>query len=161
VPQSRNRSALAPNTVGIVDGFTHPMDILAQIPWETRWPAEGGLDRLIERLEQEPHEELVDHGGDDDRQRDPGCRRSVTGTGSKSPQKTQRVADLEFLRRLFNWAGSVQGPDRRPICAVQPLKSYEIPYTPNPKRPVARYDRWLLIREHADAVDAQQLFGGF
>jgi hypothetical protein len=46
------------------------MDILADISWETQWPAGGGLDRLITWLEQEPHEELVDQEGDDDRQRD-------------------------------------------------------------------------------------------
>ena len=34
-------------------------------------------------------------------------------------------------------------------------------HSPNPRRPVATYDRYLAIREHADQVDRQGLFGAF
>jgi hypothetical protein len=43
-------------------GFTHPMDILADVPWETRWPTGGALDRLADGLQQEPREQPVDQG---------------------------------------------------------------------------------------------------
>jgi hypothetical protein len=46
-----------------MDGFTRPVDILAQTPWETQWPRGGRLDRLIERLEHELQE--VQHRQDE------------------------------------------------------------------------------------------------
>lgn len=41
------------------------------------------------------------------------------------------------------------------------LTRYAIPTNANPRRPVATYDRYLAVREHADAVDPQRLFGAF
>jgi integrase len=38
---------------------------------------------------------------------------------------------------------------------------YEIPRNTNPRRPLATYDRFLKVMEHADAVEPQKLFGGF
>ena len=41
------------------------------------------------------------------------------------------------------------------------MRGYPIPQSKNPKRPVASCDRYLKIREHADQVDPQRLFGSF
>jgi integrase len=70
-------------------------------------------------------------------------------------------ADLEFLRRVCNWALTVTRGNGKPLLDHHPLTRYTIPVNANPRRPVATYDRYLAVREHADAVDRQGLFGAF
>lgn len=80
-----------------------------------------------------------------------------------APKPTDRTigADLEFLRRVLNWARGVQGPDGRPLVTVRPFDGFTIPETAHPKRPVAPYSRWVAVSRTADTVDPQRLFGGF
>jgi len=80
-----------------------------------------------------------------------------------SARPTDRTigADLEFLRRGCNWALSVTRSNGKPLLGAHPLARYAIPRNANPRCPVATYDRYLAIREHADAVDRQRLFGAF
>jgi integrase len=61
-------------------------------------------------------------------------------------------ADLEFLRRLFRWALGVTRTDGSPLVSRNPLQGYPIPNTVNPCRPVATYDRYLAVREHAQGL---------
>jgi len=44
---------------------------------------------------------------------------------------------------------------------VNPIAGFQPPRTKQPRRPVATYDRFLKVLEHADAIDPQKLFGGF
>lgn len=52
------------------------------------------------------------------------------------------------------------------LCAASgargaPRRGYARPDTPNPRRPVATYDRFLKLRKHAGKVDPQRLFASF
>ncbi len=78
-------------------------------------------------------------------------------------QPTDRTigADLEFLRRVCNWALTVTRGNGKPLLSAHPLTRYAIPRNANPRRPVATYERYLAVREHAEAVDRQRLFGPF
>ena len=80
-----------------------------------------------------------------------------------APHPTDRTvgADLEFLRRVCNWALTVTRGNGKPLLDRHPLTRYAIPTNANPRRPVATYDRYLAIREHANVVDRQGLFGAF
>jgi hypothetical protein len=80
-----------------------------------------------------------------------------------SAKPTDRTigADLEFLRRVCNWALTVTRANGKPLLAHHPLTRYSIPTNANPRRPVATYERYLAVREHADEVDRQRLFGPF
>lgn len=86
-----------------------------------------------------------------------------------NPTERTIGADVEFLRRVYNWASTVMDDAkpgdaagrRKPLTTHQPVRNYAIPATPNPARPLATYDRWLAVRAVADAVDPQALFGGF
>jgi hypothetical protein len=89
---------------------------------------------------------------------------TLTVSGVKlSARPTDRTvgADLEFLRRVCNWALTVTRGNGQPLLVHHPLTRYAIPTNANPRRPVATYDRYLAVREHADAVDGQGLFGAF
>jgi integrase len=70
-------------------------------------------------------------------------------------------ADLEYLRAAFNHATRVVRPSGKRLLAVNPIAGYEILRNKNPRRPLATYDRYLAVLEHADAVEPQRLFGGF
>jgi integrase len=70
-------------------------------------------------------------------------------------------ADIVFLVSALNWATNVQLTDGSRLLEQNPLRGYEIPRNKNPRRPVATYDRYLAVREHADDVDPQRLFGSF
>ena len=80
-----------------------------------------------------------------------------------APHPTNRTvgADLEFLRRVCNWPLTVTRGNGKPLLDHHPLTHYAIPTNANPRRPVATYDRYLAIRQHADEVDRQGLFGAF
>src|SRR3954453_9773255 len=80
-----------------------------------------------------------------------------------SAKPTDRTigADLEFLRRVCNWALAVTRGNGKPLLTAHPLTRYAIPRNANPRRPIATYERYLAIREHADPVDRQRLFGPF
>jgi hypothetical protein len=80
---------------------------------------------------------------------------------AKKPSDTTIGGDLVFLNSVLNWACKVRTPDGGRLLADNPLRGYPIPQSKNPKRPVVSYDRYLKIREHADAVDPQGLFGSF
>jgi integrase len=89
---------------------------------------------------------------------------SLTVPGVKlSQHPTDRTigADLEFLRRVCNWAQTVTRGNGKPLLEHHALTRYAIPTNANPRRPVATYDRYLAIRAHADEVDRQLLFGAF
>jgi integrase len=79
----------------------------------------------------------------------------------KKPSDTTIGGDVVFLNSVMNWACKVRTPEGKRLLADNPLRGYPIPKSKNPKRPVASYDRYLAVREHADAVDPQQLFGAF
>ncbi len=70
-------------------------------------------------------------------------------------------ADLEYLRAVLRHATLVKKSARKSMLASNPMAGYEIPHNKNPRRPVATYDRFLAIIEHADAIDPQRLFRGF
>lgn len=70
-------------------------------------------------------------------------------------------ADIEFLAAACNHATKVMRPSGHRMLALSPLRGYLIPKNKNPRRPVASYDRFLKIIEHADTVDPQRLFSGF
>lgn len=70
-------------------------------------------------------------------------------------------ADLEFLRRALNWGRTVKDASGRRLITEDVFTGFAIPKTASPKRPLAPYDRWQLIRAVADDVDPQHLFGGF
>jgi integrase len=80
---------------------------------------------------------------------------------SQHPTDRTIGADLEFLRRVCNWALTVTRGNGKPLLEHHALTRYTIPTNANPRRPVAAYDRYLAIRAHADDVDRQRLFGAF
>ena len=65
--------------------------------------------------------------------------------------------DLEWLRRVVN--KGIESPTLK--LRYNPLSKVAIPNSPVPKRPVAPVGRWEKIREQADGVGSQGLFGGF
>ena len=76
-------------------------------------------------------------------------------TLKKDPSDGTIGADIVFLQSVLNWgveAGYLEG---------NPVHGFERPKAKNPKRPVATYDRFLAVRENADEVDPQGLFGSF
>jgi hypothetical protein len=70
-------------------------------------------------------------------------------------------ADIAFLYTVLEWAELQRESAGRPLLDRNPIRGYTRPDTPNPRRPVATYDRFLKLREHADKVDPQGLFGSF
>ena len=118
------------------------------------WTAHLGSDREMESVDRALLDRFV-------RARRAGTL-SVPGV-KLSAKPTERTigADLEFLRRVCNWAMTVTRGNGKPLLGHHPLTRYAIPTNLNPRRPVATYDRYLAVREHADAVDRQRLFGAF
>ena len=86
-----------------------------------------------------------------------------TSTFTLRTKVTDRAigADLEYLRAALNHATQVKRPSGKRLLAVNPMVRYAIPKNKNPRRPLATYDRFLKVMEHADAVDPQKLFSGF
>jgi integrase len=80
---------------------------------------------------------------------------------SKHPSDRTIGADLEFLRRVCNWAMTIAGANGKPLLDHHALTRYAIPTNANPRRPVATDDRYLAVRAHANEVDGQGLFGPF
>ena len=70
-------------------------------------------------------------------------------------------ADIEHLRAVLNHATRVVRPTGGRLLDENPIRGYQVPRNKNVRRPVATYDRFLAIMEHADTVDPQRLFGGF
>jgi len=79
----------------------------------------------------------------------------------KDPSNRAIAADLQFLRAALNHATRVVRSNGERLLATNPVAGYQPPETTQPRRPVATYDRFLTVFEHADAVDPQKLFGGF
>jgi integrase len=79
----------------------------------------------------------------------------------KDVGNTAIARDLEYLRAALNHACKVKRPDGALMLERNPIAGYPLPKTVRPRRPVATYDRFLAIMNHADDVDAQRLFGGF
>ena len=89
-----------------------------------------------------------------------------TESDHKIPRTTLRPAsdtsigaDIIFLESALNWATYQRQADGSPLLASSPLRGYKRPINKNPKRPRADYDRYVKLREQADAVDPQRLFG--
>lgn len=86
----------------------------------------------------------------------------VPGVALKAAPTERTIgADLEWLRRCCNWALTAQRANGKPLLNHHPLTRYPIPSNPNPRRPVATYDRYLAVRATANQIDKQHLFGAF
>ncbi len=72
-----------------------------------------------------------------------------------NPSDTTVGADIIFLASVLNWAVEED------LLPKNPIRGYDRPRTPKPKRPVATYDRYERTREKADGVGEQGLFGLF
>lgn len=72
-----------------------------------------------------------------------------------NPSDTAIGADIIFLHSVFNHCV------RSRHLRDNPIRGYRAPKNKRPKRLVAEYERYLAIREHADTVDAQRMFGAF
>lgn len=87
--------------------------------------------------------------------------------GKKAPGLKKQVSDgtigsdIVFLNAVFNWAHRTRLGDGRRLLIENPIDDYQRPKAKNPRQVVASYDRYLLVREHADVVDPQKLFGAF
>lgn len=77
----------------------------------------------------------------------------------RGPNATTIGADIVFLQSVFNWALKVRLSDGSRLLTENPIHGYERPKNPNPRQPVATYDRFLRVRAKADEVDS--LFGSF
>ncbi len=77
------------------------------------------------------------------------------------PSRGSIGADIVFLQSVLNWATNTMLPDGTRLLAENPIRRYAVPKTARPRRPVATYDRFLLIRKMADQVDPQKRFGSF
>src|SRR6266542_3942518 len=96
--------------------------------------------------------------------------KTVTGPDGQ-PRQVQQLkakptprtigADIAFLYTVLEWAELQRDAAGRPLLDRNPIRGYTRPDTPNPRRPVATYDRFLKLRKHADKVDPQGLFGSF
>lgn len=80
---------------------------------------------------------------------------------SKAPSDTTIGADIIFLNTVLNWATRVMLPNGTRLLVENPIRGYARPINKNPRQPVATYDRFLAVREHAEAADPQRLFGYF
>ena len=117
------------------------------------WTAHLGAARQLESLDRAALDQFV-------RARRAGTLTVPDVKLSARPTDRTIGADLEFLRRVCNWALTVTRGNGNPALS-HPLTRYAIPRNANPRRPVATYDRYLAVREHADEVDRQRLFGAF
>jgi len=80
---------------------------------------------------------------------------------SKNPSDTTIGSDLVFLDSVLNWATRVRLFNGDPLLAANPAKGYPRPKNKNPRQPIASYDRYLAVRQFADEIDRQRLFGSF
>jgi hypothetical protein len=78
-----------------------------------------------------------------------------------SPSDGAIGADIIFLQSALNHATRVVRANGARLLPMNPIRGYHAPRNKNPRRPVATYDRFLKVLEHADAVDPQRLFGAF
>lgn len=95
------------------------------------------------------------------RERRAGTLQPPGHTLPKDPGNRAIAADLEFLRASLNHATRVVRPSGVRLLTANPVAGYQLPKPTRPRRPVATYDRFLKVLEHADAVDPQRLFAGF
>jgi hypothetical protein len=70
-------------------------------------------------------------------------------------------ADIVYLQAALNWATTVTSPDGDRLLDENPVRGYRRPQSRAHQRPLATYDRFLVVRKHADGVDPQRLFGAF
>lgn len=70
-------------------------------------------------------------------------------------------ADFTLLQAALNHATRVTRSNGVRLLASNPVAGFEAPRNRTVKRPVATYDRFLSIVEHANGVDPQRLFGAF
>lgn len=118
------------------------------------WTAHLGAARQLESLDRAALDQFV-------RARRAGTLMVPDVKLSARPTDRTIGADLEFLRRVCNWALTVTRGNGKPLLSSHPLTRYAIPRNANPRRPVATYERYQAVREHADEVDRQRLFGAF
>lgn len=78
-----------------------------------------------------------------------------------NPSPSGIAPDVVLLIAALNHACKVARPNGSRLLDANPIRGYAIPRTSTPLRPVATYDRFELLRKHADAVDPQRLFRGF
>lgn len=91
-----------------------------------------------------------------------GGRIKVPGFAFKaSPTDRTIEADIVYLNAVLNHCTTVRTASGRRLLAENPVHGFDRPQNRNPKRPVATYDRYVKVREHADTVDPQRLFGAF
>jgi integrase len=73
------------------------------------------------------------------------------GTGwpdgrATAPARARSVAaDLQLLRTMIRWATTVRLPDFSWLLKENPLRGLKLPSEPDPRRPVATYDRFELV----------------
>jgi hypothetical protein len=72
-----------------------------------------------------------------------------------NPSESTIGSDIIFLAAVLNWAVGEN------LLQKNPIRGYDRPKTPKPKRPVATYDRYERVRAKADGIGEQRLFGRF
>lgn len=77
----------------------------------------------------------------------------VPGRKLRAVRSNAIRADLAFLRAVLNWAS---GMDSGGLLARNPMRGYKLPREVNPRKPMAFYDDYLAVQEHA--ADAHPLF---
>lgn len=70
-------------------------------------------------------------------------------------------SDVIFLQAALNHATRVVRSNGARLLLLNPIRGFQPPRSKNPRRPVASYDRFLAVMQHAEAVDPQRLFGAF
>jgi integrase len=83
-----------------------------------------------------------------------GRRSAKKGTGKAAEVRRRTVqADLVFLRTMLNWATTVK-QDGAWLLEDNPLRGVRIPREPNPRRPVATFERFQAVRQAAQQLAA-------
>ena len=83
------------------------------------------------------------------------------GTGWPDGRTTHPVrprsvaADLQLLRTMIRWATTVRLPDRSWLLPENPLRGLTLPSEPNPQRPVATFDRFVVVRDAVRELAAE------
>jgi integrase len=137
-----------------VTAHEHPRQAAEDKRRTAVWTAFLGASRAVETIDRAALDQFV-------RGRRAGTLTVPDVKLSARPTDRTIGADLEFLRRVCNWALTVTRGGGKPLLEHHALTRYTIPTNANPRRPVATYDRYLAIRAHADEVDRQRLFGAF
>lgn len=78
-----------------------------------------------------------------------------------SPSAATIGADVIFLNSVLNWGSTVKLANGDYLLPRNPVKGYQRPKNPNPKRPLVSYDRYKKVLGKADEVDPQRLFRPF